>query len=100
MSVAPSVPTGTDPSQAQRAFAARQAALRQIGLGIVVFIVGLVITLVTYHNAASSPTGGTYLVAWGPMLFGAIAAVRGLLALSRVGRGASRPAPRPGSSRT
>lgn len=61
----------------------RKAALRQIRVGLVLLVIGLVVTVVTYSHASSSPTGGTYIVAWGPILFGAIGAVRGFILLAR-----------------
>jgi hypothetical protein len=65
--------------------AAAKHALRQIAVGVAMFVIGLVITLVTYHNAASSSSGGTYIVAWGPMIVGGVTAMRGLIALVRAG---------------
>jgi hypothetical protein len=62
---------------------ARKLAIRKIGVGLAVLIVGIVITVVTYSNAASSPSGGTYVVAWGPMVFGAITVLRGLVGLTK-----------------
>jgi hypothetical protein len=60
---------------------ARRRGTRQVITGSVLFLIGLVITIFTYGHASSSATGGTYFVAWGPMVFGIIAIVRGLLAL-------------------
>jgi hypothetical protein len=59
----------------------RKRALRQIAIGVALLVVGLVITGVTYSHAASSPTGGTYIVAWGPVLVGVVKILRGLHAL-------------------
>jgi hypothetical protein len=41
-------------------------------------IVGLIITIATYAAAASSRSGGTYVVAWGAIIFGALQFFRGL----------------------
>jgi hypothetical protein len=55
----------------------RKAALKQMAIGAVVALVGLVITIVTYRAASG---GGHYVVAWGPAIFGLIAFVRGAVA--------------------
>jgi hypothetical protein len=39
---------------------------------------GTVVTIATYSAAASSPTGGRYIVAWGAIVFGIIDFFRGL----------------------
>jgi hypothetical protein len=65
---------------------ARRRGRRQVITGSVVFAVGLLITIITLGHAQSSAGGGTYIVAWGPMIFGIIAVIRGLLAMSRAGR--------------
>ena len=62
---------------------ARNRGIRQIAIGAAIFAVGLVITIVTYASASSSATGGTYFVAYGPMIVGAITVIRGLIALAR-----------------
>ena len=72
--------TGQAPS-ASLAAIARKRALRQILIGIVLLVAGIVVTVVSYSTAASSPSGGTYVVAWGPVLFGIIVIARGLSAL-------------------
>jgi len=65
---------------------ARRRGMRQVITGSVLFAVGLLITIVTLGHAESSAGGGTYFVAWGPIIVGIIAVVRGLLAMSRAGR--------------
>jgi hypothetical protein len=65
---------------------ARRRGVRQVITGSVLFAIGLLITVLTRGHAESSAGGGTYIVAWGPMIFGIIAVVRGLLALSRASR--------------
>src|SRR5215469_14952145 len=62
---------------------ARNRGMRQIAIGAAIFAVGLVITIVTYASASSSATGGTYFVAYGPMIVGAITVIRGFIALAR-----------------
>lgn len=63
--------------------AVRKRALRQIMIGLALLVVGLVVTVATYSHASSSQTGGTYIVAWGPIVFGALGALRGFLLLTR-----------------
>jgi hypothetical protein len=50
---------------------------RQMLYGGIVCVAGIVVTGVTYL-AASGPGGGTYLVAWGAILFGGLRFFRGL----------------------
>jgi hypothetical protein len=65
----------------ERADDARRAyANRQLLTGAIVFAIGLVVTLVTYSSASSGRGGGTYIVAWGPMVFGGLRMFRGLAA--------------------
>lgn len=61
----------------------RAAAFRAIGIGVALLAAGILVTVLTYRSAESSPSGGTYVVAWGPMLFGALIALRGALALAK-----------------
>jgi hypothetical protein len=65
---------------------ARRRGMRQVIYGSILFAVGLLITIFTLGHAESSTGGGTYIVAWGPMIFGILAVIRGLLAMSRAGR--------------
>jgi hypothetical protein len=62
---------------------ARSRGIRQIVIGAIFFVVGLVITIATYSNASSSSTGGTYFVAYGPMLIGILSMVRGFMAVAQ-----------------
>lgn len=39
---------------------------------------GILVTVLSYASAASSPFGGTYIVAWGAILFGAVRFFQGL----------------------
>jgi hypothetical protein len=78
-------PTTANPGVANAALA-RKRAIRQVAIGLALLVAGLVITGVTYSHASSSPTGGTYIVAWGPMLFGLVTTVRGLRALAQAKR--------------
>jgi hypothetical protein len=53
-----------------------------IALGIILVIVGIAITVITKDNATRAG-GGTYVVAYGPMIWGAITIFRGLARLGR-----------------
>ena len=53
-----------------------------IVLGIILLIVGIAITVITKDNATRSG-GGTYVIAYGPMIWGAITIFRGLARLGR-----------------
>ncbi|GAA0338250.1 hypothetical protein NE235_34505 [Actinoallomurus spadix] len=64
--------------------AERRRATRAIGVGAVLFVIGLLITVLTYSHASGS--GGVYVVAWGPMLFGVIRMITGLVLLAKSGR--------------
>jgi hypothetical protein len=46
--------------------------------GLVIMIIGIVITVGSYSAASNSPTGGTYVVAWGAIIFGGLQFFRGL----------------------
>jgi len=55
---------------------------RQIGFDVAWFALGLIVTIATY-SAASGAGGGIYIVAWGPMLYGVISLVRGIMLLNK-----------------
>lgn len=57
----------------------RQQALGQFLTGLGLCALGILITLGT-HSAAS-PNGGTYIIAYGPMIGGGVMALRGLINL-------------------
>lgn len=50
----------------------------QMVIGALAAVAGLIITIWTYTGASSSPTGGTYFVAYGPVIFGAVLFFQGL----------------------
>jgi len=54
----------------------RAARSKNITFGLILLVVGIVVTAVTYDSA--SQEGGTYIVAWGPMVYGAIRLFKGL----------------------
>lgn len=49
-------------------------------VGTVLIVAGLAITVGTYAHAQSNG-GGTYIVSWGPIVFGVIAVIRGIVGL-------------------
>ncbi len=59
-----------------RSKALNSAAVQDMALGAIIAIVGLVITIGTYSAAQG---GGTYVVAWGAIIFGGIRFFRGLM---------------------
>ena len=56
----------------------RAAKTRDITIGLILLVVGLLITFGTYDSASQS--GGTYIIAYGPMIVGAIRLFKGLAA--------------------
>jgi hypothetical protein len=65
---------------AQSAYEAdrRAAKAKNITFGAALLVLGIIVTAVTYDSASQS--GGTYIVAWGPMVYGAIRLFKGLAA--------------------
>jgi hypothetical protein len=61
--------------------AKRAAGKRKIIFGCLWFFGGLAVTAITYA-AASGNGGGTYVVTWGAIIFGAVDIVRGLTMLA------------------
>jgi len=55
---------------------ARNQVRRRFFINLAIALAGGLVSLGTYGAAASSPTGGTYLVFWGAMLFGGVRALR------------------------
>ena len=60
----------------------RKRAIRQILVGVALVVIGVIVTAVTYHAASNNPSGGTYLVMWGPIAVGALTIFRGFHALA------------------
>jgi hypothetical protein len=52
----------------------------QIAIGALFLVAGIIITAVTY-GGASARGGGTYIVAYGPIAFGIVSIIRGLMSL-------------------
>ena len=59
--------------------AERAKGRTDIGYGLVLLVIGIVITAVTYGSA--SEAGGTYVIAYGPIIVGLIRLFRGLARL-------------------
>ena len=77
---------GLDPQSARtvvselsrvKSSALRSAGLKNMGIGALFCIGGIIATVVTY-SIASESGGGTYIIAWGPAIFGGIQFFRGL----------------------
>ena len=62
---------------------ARSRAFRTVVAGAVLTGIGLIVTVATYAAAASNPRGGSYFVAFGPIIFGIVLMVRGWRELDR-----------------
>jgi hypothetical protein len=54
------------------------SGIRNMVVGGIWCVGGILVTVITYSAAASSPTGGRYFVAWGAIIFGAIQFFKGL----------------------
>ena len=55
----------------------------QLTIGVVSLVIGIIITAATYGAASASPGGGTYIIAYGAIIFGFIDIIRGLANRSR-----------------
>lgn len=55
------------------------SAKRNIIVGGLFFFIGLAVTIGTYSSASRS--GGSYMLAWGPIIFGGIQFFKGLAQL-------------------
>jgi hypothetical protein len=60
--------------------ARRDSGRTNMAIGGGICLLGIVVTLVTY--TAASDGGGTYVVAWGAIIFGAVRSFRGLASMS------------------
>jgi hypothetical protein len=56
----------------------QQGGSRDMVIGGLVCVVGIIITVATYSAATSDGHGGTYVVTWGAILFGGIQFCRGI----------------------
>lgn len=57
----------------------RRCGMQQVMVGAVAFVIGLMITVVTFQH----PVGGVFVVPTGVMVVGAISVVRGLVTVAR-----------------
>ena len=60
--------------------AKKAAATRMMIIGLVLFFIGLIITVAT-REAAEESGGGTYVIAYGPMVVGGIRFFQGLFGM-------------------
>jgi hypothetical protein len=65
-----------DAAAAQRRLVQAKAARKAIAMGLILVVVGLVIWIGSLMLAAANG-GGTYVIAWGPVVFGIIRVVAG-----------------------
>jgi hypothetical protein len=65
-------------SQAREPETPRAAAHNRMVSGALWCVGGIVVTVFSYMFAASGPGGGTYIIAWGAIVFGAIRFFRAL----------------------
>lgn len=61
-----------------RSNAIRADGFKNLGIGALWCVGGIIVTAVSYSMAASSASGGSYLVTWGAVIFGGIQMLRGL----------------------
>ena len=59
--------------------ALRSVGIRNMGVGGLFFGGGSAVTVISYEAAQSDPHGGTYVMAWGAIIFGGIQFVKGLI---------------------
>lgn len=59
----------------------RSGAHRELGIGALLLLVGIVVTAATYASASSS--GGSYVVAYGAIIVGIIKIIRGAVGLNQ-----------------
>jgi hypothetical protein len=64
-----------------RSEAYRNEAYKQMAIGAVISIIGILVTWGTYSAAANNPGGGSYVVAWGAIIFGGWRFIRGMMML-------------------
>src|ERR1022692_4462118 len=56
----------------------REIAQKNMTVGALWCIAGLLVTGITYSSASSSSTGGSYFIWWGPVLFGGWRFLKGI----------------------
>lgn len=60
----------------------KSRAKNDTAVGLAFLLGGLLLTALTYASASSSRSGGSYIVAWGPVLYGAVRLIRGVSSAS------------------
>ena len=70
--------TSATPPEMTPEEAARAQAKKRMRNGALWFTGGIILTTVTYLSAIHAPNGGTYIIAWGAILFGAVRFFQGL----------------------
>ena len=66
------------PHQFTEAEVLSASAVTKMVNGFWLCFIGLALTVITISSAYSSPTGGVFIIAWGPVIFGALLFFRGL----------------------
>ena len=61
----------------------RSIGARNMGYGALWCLGGTAVSVYTYEDAATSPGGGHYFVAWGAVIFGGIQFIKGLIQFCR-----------------
>jgi hypothetical protein len=67
--------------------ASLKRALRNMFVGAFVCIAGILVTTLTYKAAVSNPNGGSYIIAWGAILFGAFQFLLGVFQFQSLDKG-------------
>jgi hypothetical protein len=86
-----------EPSAPTPDSAAHDAANKNMLVGGLWCLGGILVTAATYGAASNNPNGGSYVVAWGAIIFGAMQFFRGLSAANNGGRKFDPPASSPSS---
>lgn len=55
----------------------RTVAERKMFIGVASFIVGILVTAISYSAAANNPAGGTYIIAYGAIVYGVMRFIQG-----------------------
>ena len=63
--------------------ALRAAAIKNMGIGGLFFVGGSAVTVFSYEAATENPHGGSYVMAWGAILFGGIQLVKGIIQFTK-----------------
>ena len=68
------------PNPQELAATRRRQGGRELGIGLLLLVIGVVVTAATYSSVQD--TGGRYVIAYGPIVVGVINIFRGLYHLS------------------